>query len=55
MNGEFKTIIMDKNAVVEMFGPILDKDGKPIAIAMDGKSKTRYAEEVPVWMPKRKP
>jgi hypothetical protein len=51
MNGKFETIIMDKDAVLKMFDTITDSDGKPIAIAMDGKSITRYPEEVPVWMP----
>ncbi len=51
MNGEFKTIIMDRDAVIAMFDPIVDEDGNKIAIAMDGKSRTQYPEEVPIWVP----
>jgi hypothetical protein len=52
MNGNFKTIIMDRDAVIEIFATIKDKEGNPIAMAMEGKTKTRYSEEINVWVPK---
>lgn len=51
MNGEFKKIIMDKNEVIEMFETILDDNGNKVAISMEGKSKTKYDEEIEIFIP----
>jgi len=51
MNGAFKTIIMDKDAVIEMYASIKNEEGNPVALAMEGKSKTKYDEEITVWVP----
>jgi len=52
MNGEFKTITIDKEAILDLYDPIMDDKGNVIAFSLEGKMhRTKTDREIQAYVP----